>query len=393
MSRSGPPAYEHTITDFHTLLQLDNVPHPETAKEKQTHYRVMKELFDRSYNTNRGFSKKERHAIEIFFRSGCKQISSQLPNIQGHWEPVDRVMHPDRRGAGSPPWFVPKPEGQIYYHHRPGLDKLKRYLSHSDDYRARVCNVLKTNFQWQKLPYERNYRNILHRLEEQNAHSDRKNRKMSEHYRREKRRRGIKSAYAAFHADVHAAAAAAANAAGPSQPAPQPSPLAQASQPLAQPSPLLFPSNPNFQTLPSFLQTNHVVHQQNNQQRQPTPANNRGLETPSRPRISTPTPNFGNTPYNRNNPYDRGECDNPLEPIEQIELRKMHPRERENLVAIGVAPHKHCYLAKNLYTLWRTRPNRFVDPVQDEHYITEAEKQRIMAVYRRSHPGAPRPPG
>ena len=136
-----PALYRQTL-DFMTHNSDDTLQFKLSEEQKEDRARaerIRAEIFKRQIRSEWSeFSNREQHAIEIFLRSDCKNLTSGLPNIIGKWS-AGVTFNPRRDAAG--------PDGQK----KPlGGSKLKRVYDQVVTHPERVqrCQELKNAVGW-----------------------------------------------------------------------------------------------------------------------------------------------------------------------------------------------------------------------------------------------------
>lgn len=136
-----PALYRQTL-DFMTHNSDDTLKFKLSEEQKEDRARaerIRAEIFKRQIRSEWSeFSNREQHAIEIFLRSDCKNLTSGLPNIIGKWS-AGVTFNPRRDAAG--------PDGQK----KPlGGSKLKRVYDQVVTHPERVqrCQELKNAVGW-----------------------------------------------------------------------------------------------------------------------------------------------------------------------------------------------------------------------------------------------------
>ena len=113
---------------------------------------VLEHLFAKTYNAR--FGEAERHALEIYFKSDCRNITGALPQLRGAWDPL--AGWTKAKMARAPEierlWWRSKEQGGKANVRVP-VEVLAR-----SPYRDQACAQLKRQFQeggWRPLPYLR----------------------------------------------------------------------------------------------------------------------------------------------------------------------------------------------------------------------------------------------
>lgn len=138
MSRQRSQAAERTKTLFMRM------PIEFSEQQRRAEHAYREALYRRIFNNR--FSAGQRHAIELFFKSGCSQVSTELPAIQSRWNSSQQGWR------GNPPHFSPTTTRHRY----DSLYRVARWSFPRE--KQRMCDGLKRRFErsganWRPIDY------------------------------------------------------------------------------------------------------------------------------------------------------------------------------------------------------------------------------------------------
>lgn len=123
---------ERVRTTFDYMLYEDLGLQLDAGMEPEMDQAIRRKLLDtKIYQSQDLFLPKEQHAIEIFLRSGCKEVTSSLPTIGGNWN-RNTVKFVQRQGLGG--------------HRR---SRLLKDVVNGGSQRQPRCQVLKNSMGWE----------------------------------------------------------------------------------------------------------------------------------------------------------------------------------------------------------------------------------------------------